>query len=102
MLSILKTGDCLSVVPQLLQKFRLAYLDPPFFTGGRQESTTRDGKKKYSYDDRWNTLDEYLEFIQERLLVVKKALHDGGSVIYHCDWRTIMRGFAGVDLGGFC
>lgn len=88
MLSILKTGDCLSVVPQLQQKFRLAYLDPPFFTGGRQESTTRDGKKKYSYDDRWNTLDEYLEFIQERLLVVKKALHDGGSVIYHCDWRT--------------
>ncbi len=88
MLPIIKTGDCLTVIPQLDQEFCLAYLDPPFFTGGRQEATTRDGKNKYYYSDSWKTLEDYLRFIRERLIVVKNALHKNGSIIYHCDWRT--------------
>lgn len=82
------TGDCLDVLPRLKQKFQLAYLDPPFFTGMRQQSTTRNGTRQYGFEDSWPNLRTYLTFIRERLLAVKKVMQPSGSIVYHCDSRT--------------
>jgi len=81
-------GDCLVEVPRQSRQFDLVYLDPPFFTQVRQAGTTRDGERSYNYDDRWESLESYLNYIRERLIVLRESLSDKGSIIYHCDRRT--------------
>lgn len=39
----------------------------------------------YSFNDKWNNIDTYLNFIQERLLECKRILKDSGSIFLHCD-----------------
>lgn len=56
----------------------LIYADPPFNTG----------KDWGAYDDRWAGLDEYLAFMNERLLEMYRLLKPTGSLYLHCDWRA--------------
>jgi DNA modification methylase len=61
----------------------LAYLDPPFNTGRVLQSHAGE------YDDDWGGLDGYLQFIRPRLASVRSALKPEGSILLHCDWRTV-------------
>ena len=93
-------GDNLQVMSHLLKKYRgrvnLIYIDPPF-------DSKADYKKKISirgvktkgdqssfedkqYTDIW-TNDEYLQFMYERLVLIRELLSDNGSVFLHCDWH---------------
>lgn len=92
-------GDNLQVMSHLLKDFRgkidLIYIDPPFDSKAdykkkidlkgigkaTSDSTTFEEKQ---YGDIW-TNDEYLQFMYERLLLLRELLSDKGSIFLHCD-----------------
>lgn len=94
-------GDNLQVMGHLLETFRgkidLIYLDPPFDSKadykktidikglGKTESDSTAFEEK-QYGDIWIN-DEYLQFIYERLILIRELLTDQGSVFLHCDWH---------------
>jgi len=63
----------------------LIYLDPPFFTQDIQKLVSRGTEEEYSFSDKWNCMDEYLEYMKIRLCECKRVLKDTGSIFVHCD-----------------
>jgi len=62
-------GDCLFELKNIADKsVDLVYLDPPFNTQKRQTLKTRDNSVEYSFDDKWNDINDYKTYIQERLV----------------------------------
>ncbi|WP_346920727.1 site-specific DNA-methyltransferase [Clostridium sp. UBA7339] len=79
-------GDSLVKLREISEKsVDLIYLDPPFFTQKTQKQKTRDNEKEYSFDDKWDSIDEYRLYIQERLIECKRVLKKSGSIFLHCD-----------------
>ena len=93
-------GDNLQVMSHLLKKYRgqvdLVYIDPPFDSKAdykktiklRGKETTNDHTafEEKQYGDMWNN-DEYLQFMYERLILIRELLSDKGSIYLHCDWH---------------
>lgn len=93
-------GDNLQVMSHMLKDYRgkidLIYIDPPFDSKEDYKKTIRIKGKKYEtdtstfeekqYGDIW-TNDEYLQFMYERLILLKELLSDTGSIYLHCDWH---------------
>jgi site-specific DNA-methyltransferase (adenine-specific) len=98
-------GDCADVMRALPDaSFQLAYLDPPFNTGGEQRRRTvaverrEDGDRvgfggrryqtrlleESSYRDRF---DDYLGFLEPRLREVRRLLAETGTLYFHIDYR---------------
>lgn len=78
--------DCIEALSEIKEEtVDLIYLDPPFFTQKKQKQKTRDNTKEYSFDDSWSSIDEYRDYIQDRLEVCKKVLKKTGSIFLHCD-----------------
>lgn len=94
-------GDNLQVMSHLLKEYRgqidLVYIDPPFDSKadykkkidvkgvGKAESDSSTFEEK-QYGDIW-TNDEYLQFMYERLMLLKELLSEKGSIFLHCDGR---------------
>lgn len=92
-------GDNLQVMSHLLKEYRgkvdLIYIDPPFDSKadykkkievrgiGKTESDNSSFEEK-QYGDIW-TNDEYLQFMYERLLLLRELLSDKGSLYIHLD-----------------
>lgn len=109
-------GDNLQVMSHLLKEYRgkinMIYIDPPFDSKADYKKTIKlKGKKiqndstffeEKQYGDIW-TNDEYLQFMYERLSLLKELLADEGSIYVHCDWhkshqlRSIMDEVFGPD-----
>lgn len=86
-LNTITQGDCLDVLASLpAGSVDLAYLDPPFMTN-RTHSSNRKSASAH-FDDRWNTLDDYLDFLRQRIAAVYRALAPNGSILVHCDWHA--------------
>jgi site-specific DNA-methyltransferase (adenine-specific) len=64
-------------------KVRLAYIDPPFRTQKKQKG------KSGSYEDFFETREEYLSFLEERVLKCIDLLSEDGSFFLHADFREI-------------
>ncbi|ASK68477.1 site-specific DNA-methyltransferase [Shewanella bicestrii] len=93
-------GDNLQVMSHLLKEFRgkidLVYIDPPFDskadykisikTKGKSVSNDQSGFEEKQYTDIW-TNDEYLQFMYERLTLIRELLSETGSIYLHCDWH---------------
>ncbi len=93
-------GDNLQVMSCLLKDFRgkinLIYIDPPFDSKAdykkqinlksKQVSNDLNSFEEKQYTDIW-TNDEYLQFIYERLIIIRELLTDNGSLYLHCDWH---------------
>lgn len=94
-------GDNLQVMSHLLREFRgeidLIYIDPPFDSKADYKKkieikgigkTTSDSTsfEEKQYGDIW-TNDEYLQFMYERLVIMRELLSDTGSIFLHCDWH---------------
>ncbi len=93
-------GDNLQVMSHLLKKYRgqvdLIYIDPPFDSKADYKRKIKVKKKEASsdsssfeekqYSDIW-TNDEYLQFMYERLILMRELLADRGSIYVHCDWH---------------
>ncbi len=89
-------GDCLEVVPGLVgrgnEAFELVYLDPPFNTGLRHGARGRRGdraKGRQAYDDRWGSLEAFLEMLRPRLAAVRDVMAEEASLWLHLDYRTV-------------
>ena len=94
-------GDNLQVMSHLLKEYRgkinLIYIDPPFDSKadykkkidlrgvGNAEADASSFEEK-QYGDIWIN-DEYLQFIYERLILLRELLSDTGSIYLHCDWH---------------
>lgn len=94
-------GDNLQVMSHLLKKYRgkidLIYIDPPFDSKadykrkieikgiGKAETDSTSFEEK-QYGDIW-TNDEYLQFMYERLILLRELLSDTGVLYLHCDWH---------------
>ena len=94
-------GDNLQVMSHLLKKYRgqidLIYIDPPFDSKADYKKkidvkgvgkTTSDSTsfEEKQYGDIW-TNDEYLQFMYERLILLRELLSDTGSIYLHCDYH---------------
>ena len=91
-------GDNLQVMSHLLKEFRgqvdLIYIDPPFDSKAdykkkiqlKGQTVTNDSStfEEKQYGDIW-TNDEYLQFMYERLILIKELLSVRGAVFLHCD-----------------
>jgi len=99
-------GDNKDVLAHLLAngfrgKVKLIYIDPPFDSGadyvrkvqlrGVGGTTKIDGEEytlgeQIQYEDIWAN-DSYLQFMYERLLMLRELLSEDGSIYLHCDAR---------------
>ena len=93
-------GDNLQVMSHMLKQYRgkvdLIYIDPPFDSKAEYKKTIKLKGKDVSndlnafeekqYGDMWNN-DEYLQFMYERLIIMRELLSDTGSIYLHCDWH---------------
>ncbi len=98
-------GDNKEVLAHLLAsgfrgKVKLIYIDPPFDSGAdyvrkvnlrgvagvKVEGESYSLGEQIQYTDIW-TNDNYLQFMYERLLLLKELLAPNGSIFVHCDHR---------------
>lgn len=77
------------------RKLDLIYIDPPFFTKDnykRNIKLTANGQKltlkTIAYDDKWESLYDYLLFMTKRLFLMHRLLSERGSLYIHIDYRT--------------
>jgi site-specific DNA-methyltransferase (adenine-specific)/adenine-specific DNA-methyltransferase len=93
-------GDNLQVMGHLLKEYRdkvqLVYIDPPFDSRadykkkielhGKSVENSQSAFEEKQYGDIW-TSDEYLQFMFERIILIRELLADTGVICVHCDWR---------------
>ncbi|WP_295157484.1 site-specific DNA-methyltransferase [uncultured Brachyspira sp.] len=80
---MLINDDCLNALSRFEDEYAdMVYLDPPFFTQKNQSLYNKDGDY-FEFNDKWNSLDEYLEYIIKRLLEIKRVLKKTGSIFLH-------------------
>ncbi len=91
-------GDNLQVMSHLLKEFRgkidLIYIDPPFDSKadykksiklkGKNITNDTNSFEEKQYTDIWSN-DEFLQFIYERICLMKELLSDTGTICLHCD-----------------
>jgi len=79
-LNTLYLEDNLQVLRKLNSKIiDLIYIDPPFYSGV-------DYKE---FSDLWNSLEEYLGFMKERIIEMHRTLKETGSFYLHCDVNAV-------------
>jgi DNA modification methylase len=103
-------GDNKEVLAHLLAngyrgKVDLIYIDPPFDSAAdyvrkislRGKSALKDIEidaegqeigEQIQYSDIWAN-DNYLQFMYERLILLRELLTDTGAIYLHCDWRKV-------------
>ena len=102
--NLLFHGDNKEVLSSLLiagfrGKIDLIYIDPPFDSGadyvrkvklrGQSEKLEAEGHapiEQEQYEDIWAN-DNYLQFMYERLILMRELLSDKGSIYLHCNWH---------------
>ena len=74
-------------------KIRLIYIDPPFSTNqefrkglARTATVSASSEDRRAYED-YLVGAEYVEFLRQRLLLLKDLLADDGSIYLHIDWK---------------
>jgi DNA modification methylase len=97
-------GDNKDVLAHLIAngfrgKVKLVYIDPPFDSGadyvrkvqlrGPKGTLKIDGEdyalgEQVQYTDIWSN-DNYLQFMYERLTLLRELLHESGTIYLHCD-----------------
>jgi len=103
---LLYHGDNKDVLAHLLAngfrgKVKLIYIDPPFDSGadyvrkvqlrGAKGTVKIDGEdytlgEQVQYSDIWAN-DNYLQFMYERLLMLRELLAEDGALVLHCDCK---------------
>lgn len=85
----IRHGDCLDVAREISSgAARLIYLDPPFLTQKTHTLRTRDRTREFSFNDLWNSHEDYARFLLPRLKEFYRIVADDGSIFFHCDRRA--------------
>lgn len=93
-------GDNLQVMSHMLREYRgkidLIYIDPPFDSKmdykkkikikGKEVLNDNNSFEEKQYGDIWSN-DEYLQFMFERLTIMRELLSEKGSIYVHCDYH---------------
>ncbi|USN92060.1 MAG: site-specific DNA-methyltransferase [Candidatus Nomurabacteria bacterium] len=94
-------GDNKQVLSHLLKEYRgkvdLIYIDPPFdskadyvkkvkLNGQKLQGVDQNVLEEMQYTDMWEK-DEYLQFMYERLIIMRELMSETGSIYLHCDWH---------------
>lgn len=83
-------ADNLTILKALLKdqvvkgKIKLIYIDPPYNTGADFETRNQ----KFAYSDRFS-IDEYINFMRERLVIMRELLSKDGSIYVHLDSNMV-------------
>jgi adenine-specific DNA-methyltransferase len=98
-LNMIFQGDNLKSLKYLLTemnmggKIDLVYIDPPFATGGkftitegRASTISNSSDGDIAYDDTLKGF-EFIEFLRQRLLIIKELLSEEGSIYLHIDYK---------------
>lgn len=98
-ISKLIKGENLQILKYLITKMNLKnkidliYIDPPFSTNNvfrtsqeKSNAISRSNSDSIAYNDSL-TGPEYLEFIRERLILLKELLSENGSIYLHIDYK---------------
>ncbi len=92
-------GDNRAMLAQLLadgwrEQVRLIYIDPPYASSANYARKVRLRNRQaqlltrqVQYEDQWPSDDAYLQFIYERLLLLRDLLAPNGSIWLHSDYR---------------
>lgn len=79
-------GDNLPIMKLLSDKsFDMIYLDPFFFTNRNFTKVNISKQKSYSFDDKFTSMDEYLDWLSQRVAECQRLLKDDGTLWIHCD-----------------
>ncbi len=79
-------GNCIEKLKEMeANSVDLIYFDPPFFTQRKHSLTNKDNSKTYAFDDKYNSIEEYIALIENVLEQSKRVLKHTGSVFLHCD-----------------
>ena len=93
-------GDNLQVMSHMLREYRgkidLIYIDPPFDSKmdykkkikikGKEVLNDNNSFEEKQYGDIWSN-DEYLQFMFERLTIMRELLSEKESIYVHCDYH---------------
>jgi DNA modification methylase len=83
-------GDNLELMKSLEDNsIDLIYSDPPFFSQRNYTTTSKADNIERSFADIFNTLTDYLSFLQIRLIEMKRLLKSTGSIYIHLDWHSV-------------
>ena len=78
-------GDCLDELRRMDDESEdMIYLDPPFYTQKTQKLRNADGRA-YEFSDVWESRKDYLDYMSQRLLEMKRVLKKTGDLFFHCD-----------------
>jgi DNA modification methylase len=79
-------GDNVSVLRSLPDAcIDLIYADPPFFSGRDHDLASGDS----GFADTWNGgLADYLQWLRQRFVEMRRVLHARGVLCVHCDWHA--------------
>lgn len=84
-------GDCLEVLRDIPAEYvDLVYLDPPFFSQS-DHSLKSMALTEYSFADTWASIDEYIDFLGERLEEIHRVMKRDCTVFVHCDRKASHR-----------
>jgi site-specific DNA-methyltransferase (adenine-specific) len=58
-------GNCVEKLKEIeANKVDMIYFDPPFFTQRKHRLTNKDNSKTFEFDDKYNSIQEYLELVE--------------------------------------
>ena len=79
-------GDCKEIFKSIeTESVDMVYLDPPFFTQKIHNLKTRDNGTEYIFSDCWESIEDYVNFMRERIKECHRVLKKSGSIFLHCD-----------------
>ena len=95
-------GDNLQVMSHLLKEFRgkvdLIYIDPPFDSRvdyskkiqikSVKTCSDQSNFEEKQYTDIWSN-DEYLQFMFDRIILIRELMSEHGIILVHVDWHKI-------------
>ena len=82
---MLYEDDCLEVLKGMPdESIDMVYLDPPFYTQKKQSLRDSSGRR-YEFSDIWKSREEYLLYMKDRIIQMRRVLKPSGSIFLHCD-----------------
>ena len=86
--SVIYCGDCWTKLKDMPdESVDLIYIDPPFSSNRNYVAFWQEQEKRH-FEDRFENVRAYLDYMEPRLKELYRVLKATGSFYYHCDWHA--------------
>lgn len=86
--NVIYCGDCKDKLKELPKgEIDLIYIDPPFSSNRNYVAFWQEQEVRH-FEDRFENVREYLNYVEPRLKEIYDVLSPEGSFLYHCDWHA--------------